>query len=111
MKSLTEPKKIERTLSKLIARSWIDEEFHQRFFSDPAAILREAGLKMEEFVQVEVIEKLSQPVLRLAGAEGGTVSYEIPLAKPAALADEHLKASMGNDDAIPFTLFCWGGSC
>ena len=113
MKSLTELKKIERTLSKLIARSWIDEEFHKRFFSDPTAILREAGLKVEEFVQVEVIEKLkSQPVLRLAGAEGGTVSYEIPLpAKPAALADEQLKASMGNDDAIPFTLFCWGGSC
>ncbi|MBO1348722.1 MAG: hypothetical protein EBE86_015645 [Hormoscilla sp. GUM202] len=105
MRSLTDIKTLEKTVYQLLARSWMDVEFQKRFFSEPAAMLREAGL--EEFVQVEVMEKLSQPVLRLAGA-GGTV-MEIPLpAKPAALADEQLLASIGND-TIPF---CFTGcSC
>jgi len=105
MKSLTDIKTLKRTVSQLLARSWMDLEFQKRFFSEPAAMLREAGLKLEEFVQVEVMEKLSQPVLRLAGAAGGT-AMEIPLpAKPAALTDEQLPAGIGND-TIPLGCSC-----
>jgi len=111
MKSLTEQKALERIVSKLIARSWIDNSFQKRFFSAPSATLREAGLKLEEFVEVEVIEKLSQPVLRLAGAEGGTVSYEIPLpAKPAELSDELLKGSIGKDSALGTGMLLFSGN-
>ncbi|MBC6481924.1 MAG: hypothetical protein GDA56_33380 [Hormoscilla sp. GM7CHS1pb] len=94
--SKTERKTVERTVSQAIARGWIDSEFQERFFDDPAATLREAGLLLEESVQVEVVGS-SQPVLRFAGS-GGEITIEILLpAKPAALTDEQLIIEIGND--------------
>lgn len=88
------PKNWETVVSKLIAKAWLNDDFHKRFFSDPAVVLREAGLMLEEFVEVKVIQNLTGgSVLRMAGAEGGTVVYEIPLpSKPADLSDEHISS-------------------
>ncbi len=82
----------ETTVSKLIARAWLDEDFHKRFVSDPAKILREAGLVLEDFVKVIVTQgSTAFPVLKLA--EGGSAICEISLpSKPADLTDEQISA-------------------
>ena len=83
---------LEKTLSKIVAKAWMDDEFHKRFISDPAGILREAGLMLEDFVKVIVTQgSTAFPVLKLA--EGGTAICEISLpSKPADLTDEQISA-------------------
>ena len=82
----------ETIVSKLIARAWLDEDFHKRFVSDPAKILREAGLVLEDFVKVIVTQgSTAFPVLKLA--EGGTAICEISLpSKPTDLTDEQMNS-------------------
>ena len=89
---LDSPKTLERTVSKLLARSWVDESFARRFLSETAAILKEAGIDIKEFEAVKVVQSVTgETTLQLTGAEEGAVSYEIPLpAKPADLTDELL---------------------
>ena len=102
MALLDSPKTLERTVSKLLARSWVDESFARRFFSEPAAILQEAGINVGEFADVKVVQNLTgELTLQLTSADGGAVSYEIPLpAKPADLTDELLNKFMG-DGLVP----------
>ena len=92
MTLLQDQKTWETTVSKLIARAWLDEDFHKRFVSDPAKILREAGLVLEDFVKVIVTQgSTAFPVLKLA--EGGSAICEISLpSKPADLTDEQMNA-------------------
>ncbi len=80
----------ETIVSKLIARAWLDEDFHKRFVSDPAKILREAGLVLEDLVKVIVNQgSTAAPVLK--GADGGAVIYQINLPpKPRDLTDEQM---------------------
>ncbi|MFB2918220.1 hypothetical protein [Aerosakkonema funiforme] len=95
----------EREVSKLIARTWLDEEFYDRLVNDPVGTLREAGLVLEDFVQVEINRDPNAfPVLR--GAEGGVVIYELPLPpKPPQLDDETLRAWVeGSSDVVPMTV-------
>lgn len=95
----------EREVSKLIARAWLDEGFYNQFVSDPAGTLQEAGLVLEDFVQVEINRNPNAfPVLR--GAEGGVVIYELPLPrKPQGLDEEELRAwATGRSDVMPVTL-------
>ncbi len=83
---------LEKALSKIVAKAWIDNEFHKRFVSDPAEILREAGLMLEDFVKVIVTQgSTAFPVLKVA--EGGTAICEISLPpKPADLTDEQMNS-------------------
>jgi hypothetical protein len=98
----------ETTISKLIAKTWLNDEFRTRFFNEPAVILREAGLMLEEFVEVKVIQNLTgSSVLQLAGAEGSSI-YEVALpSKPTGLTDEQINTwveSIGN--MLPAGLEC-----
>ncbi len=100
MTLLQDQKTWETTVSKLIARAWLDEDFHKRFVSDPAKILWEAGLVLEDFVKVIVTQSSTAfPVLKVA--EGGTGICEISLpSKPADITDEQISAwSVGALDA------------
>lgn len=83
----------ETAMSKLIAKTWLNDDLYKRFLNDPAAILREAGLMIEEFVEVKVVQNLTGgPVLQMAGAEGSSI-YEIPLpSKPTGLSDEQISS-------------------
>ncbi len=81
---------LEKALSKIVAKAWIDDEFHKRFVSDPAEILREAGLMLEDFVKV-IVTQGSTPFPVLKVAEGGAAICEISLpSKPAQLTDEQI---------------------
>ena len=84
---------LEATLSKIIARAWIDEQFRQQFISKPGAILREAGVVIDDFVKVIVKQNgHNVPVLQIGN--GGTV-YEINLPpKPENLREDKLSVLM-----------------
>ncbi len=83
---------LEKALSKIVAKAWIDDDFHKRFVGDPAGILREAGLMLEDFVKVIVTQgSTALPVLKVAGE--GTAICEISLPpKPADLTDEQMNS-------------------
>ncbi len=82
----------ETIVSKLIARAWLDEDFHKRFVSDPAKILREAGLVLGDLVKVIVTQGSTPvPVLKVAGEGTGICEISLP-SKPADLTDEQISA-------------------
>lgn len=108
-------KNLEINLAKLVAKTWADENFRQRFLAQPAAILREAGIILEDSVKVVINQGASNtPVL--AGAEGGSTVYEIALpSKPKDLDEEQLNAwfnqfsysdESSNSDGKPVKLSC-----
>ena len=84
---------LEATLSKIIAKAWIDEQFCQNFLGKPADILREAGVVIDDFVKVIVRQNgHNVPVLQIGN--GGTV-YEINLPpKPENLREDKLSVLM-----------------
>jgi hypothetical protein len=84
---------LEATLSKIIAKTWIDEQFRQQFISKPADILREAGVVIDDFVKV-IVKQNANNVPVLQAGNGGTV-YEINLpSKPENLEEEELSVLM-----------------
>jgi hypothetical protein len=41
-----------KQISKVIARAWLDKDFHARLMKDPAAVLKEAGVNVKGKVHV-----------------------------------------------------------
>ena len=81
------PVKLQRQLAKLIARTWIDDDFRSRLFSEPAAVLQETGLRLQDFATVTANQ--DSGVLAFAGVEGGAISYELEIPpKPTSFEDE-----------------------
>jgi hypothetical protein len=92
------------SLAKVVAQTWADESFRQRFLAEPAAVLREAGMALEDSVKVVVNEGGSSSAV-LAGAEAGTTVYEISLpSKPEDLEAEQLFAWFNS--FVPATASC-----
>ena len=87
-------KELERLVAKAIAQSWLDERFRDRFLEQPKAVLEEAGIELEPFVELQFARTCEAvPVLR--GAADGNVIYEIPLPRrPDGLSDEQIHASL-----------------
>lgn len=80
----------EINLAKLIAKTWADDNFRQRFVANPAAILREAGMILEDSVKV-IVNQGGSSSSAFAAAEGGTSVYEIDLpSKPSDLDEEQI---------------------
>ena len=61
------PQNWKTTLSKVLAKTWIDESFRQRFVQEPLAILKDAGLIMEDSIKV---------IVNVGSKAGGTVSLQ-----------------------------------
>ncbi len=40
----------ETKIGKVIAQAWLDENYHQRLLCEPEAVLKEAGLQLEELL-------------------------------------------------------------
>ncbi|NEP41310.1 MAG: hypothetical protein F6K35_19595 [Okeania sp. SIO2H7] len=104
-----ESKHWEINLAKLVARTWADENFRASFLAEPKAILREAGMILEDGAKVIVNEGGRSSAI-LAGADSGTTVYEISLpSKPDDLDTEQLYASFdeSSSSGVPFTFtFC-----
>ena len=81
----------EKTVSKLIAIAWLDNEFYQHFANNAAKVLREAGVEIEEFADVTVNHNPTEvPGLWLAAEN----TYKLCLPPcPADLVDEKLFAN------------------
>ena len=97
---MTKQKNWGNTVSKLIAKAWIDNSFYQRLIEDPAAVLREAGMILDDFAQVIVNHDSAGPAL--TAEAGGTMTINLP-PKPAGLADQLLHTF--ETDIVP------GGCC
>lgn len=83
-------KALEATVSKLVAKAWIDDEFCKRFINEPKEILQEAGFVLGDFVKV-IVNQGATGTPALAGGDGGTTLYEINLPpKPMELSDEEI---------------------
>ena len=46
----------QKRMAKIVAKAWADDEYKQRFISDPATVLREEGADVPEGVMFKVIE-------------------------------------------------------
>ena len=95
----------ETEVSKLVAKAWLDSDFCDCFIADPAGTLQEAGLVLEDFVEVQINQN-PNAVPTLRAGEGGTVVYEIPLPpKPATLTDEEISDwAEGRVDVAPASI-------
>ena len=82
----------ETQIARLIGQAWLDEALYNQLLNEPAATLRDKGLILEDFVEVQVNQAPDAvPVLR--GTEGETLIYVLPLPpKPDALTEEQITA-------------------
>ena len=79
--------KQERTVGKLIARAWTDEDFKRRLLGDPVGVLREVGLAWEDFMKI--VARESHLAFALQGAEGISEILDFSLSgKPNNINDE-----------------------
>ena len=46
----------QKQMAKIIAKAWADDDYKQRFISDPATVLREEGADVPEGVTFKVLE-------------------------------------------------------
>lgn len=98
------PKEFEIELAKLVAKTWADENFRQRFVAEPIKFLREVGIVFEGSIKVMVNQGASDTLL-FAGAEAGTGICEIALpSKPKDLDAEQLGAWFDGFSGIPATI-------
>ncbi|NEO35199.1 MAG: hypothetical protein F6J90_02285 [Moorea sp. SIOASIH] len=98
-------KTLETAVAQVVAKAWIDDEFRKRFVSAPREILREAGLVVEDFVNV-VVNQGSTGAPALKTADGGAMIYEINLpAKPTDLTDAQIgswvQEAVSDDSPVP----------
>ncbi len=77
-----------KIMGKLISRCWMDEVFKQRFITDPAAVMREAGLSLPSGVEIKVVENTVK------------INYVLLPGRPTELSDEQLDAVAGGDRAL-----------
>ena len=70
---------LEKKVFKLVANAWTDSVLYQRLLDNPDEVLQEAGLTLENFVQVV------NPSLVLQGAENLEILFP---SKPRNIMDE-----------------------
>ena len=92
MKSLENQKLWETVLSKIVAKTWIDEDFCKRFINEPTVVLREAGMALSDTAKVIVNQGQANTSV-LTTADGGMTIYQVNLpSKPESLTDEQISA-------------------
>lgn len=93
-----------KKMGKIISQCWADEAFKQRFISDPAAVMKEAGLEAPGGVELKVVE------------DSEKVNYILLPQKPDELSDELLDGVAGGIcsctlDIVPFRIGCSNCIC
>ena len=84
------PQNWKTTLSKVIAKTWIDENFRQRFVKEPLATLKDFGLVLEDSMKVTVNHSYTASGTMSICCEEGTV-YQVELpGKPSGLGEEQI---------------------
>lgn len=90
----------QKALSKIVAQAWLDEEFKERFISEPVAVLQENGLTLPNGVTARVNESSSEGSLMSADANvDSNQVYEISLpSKPTELTESEVQSWSDIDD-------------
>ena len=83
----------EKTVAKLVAVSWLNEEFRARFIQEPVKVLREVGIVVDELASV-IVRDGSNSTPMLAGANGAKV-YEINLPAVPDMGEDRLDLTSG----------------
>jgi hypothetical protein len=93
-------KESQKALSKLVAKTWLDEAFKERFISEPVTVLEENGLTLPSNVEVRVNENtLGEMQTSTSASPNTNVVYEIPLPhKPAGLTEQQIQSWVHGDD-------------
>jgi hypothetical protein len=74
------PEAVRRKYARLVARAWMEPEFAVRLKSNPAEVLREAGIEVPAEVEMKVVTDPTQ---------GGQPAYFFTLPpKPESLVEE-----------------------
>ncbi|NEP00034.1 MAG: hypothetical protein F6K58_15405 [Symploca sp. SIO2E9] len=97
----------QKVLSKIVAKTWIDETFKSQFLTNTNLVLEENGLPLPSGVEFQVNgNTLVGSSKSASNSSTGRVVYEIPLpTKPTGLT-EHVLQSQASVDNPEF-----GGDC
>ncbi|HBB32544.1 MAG TPA: hypothetical protein DC064_12290, partial [Cyanobacteria bacterium UBA9273] len=89
----------QKVLSKIIAKTWLDEKFNSQFLCKTNEVLAENGLTLPTGVEFRVHENSLVGTLTSTTASADSkVVYDISLpAKPTALTDRHLQSRIERD--------------
>ena len=90
----------QKVLSKIVAKTWLDDEFNSQFISNTNTVLAENGLTFPNDVEFRVNENTLVGIQKsVAESQDSNVVYEIPLpTKPTGLTDQPIQSwSNGNN--------------
>ncbi len=92
----------QKALSQVIAKTWLDEEFNERFLSNTNEVLAENGLTIPSDVEFSIRENTLVGILKsISDSTEGKVVYEIPLpTKSTGIADQPIHAWNTQNDSI-----------
>jgi hypothetical protein len=84
----------QKVLSKIVAKTWLDEGFNSQFLSNTNAVLEENGLTLPSGVEFKVHENTLVGIQKsTAASQDSNVVYEIPLpTKPSGLTDQPIQS-------------------
>jgi len=87
-------REFQKSVSRLVARAWLDDSFKQRLIAEPKAVLAENGLTLPPDVEVRVNENATLGTITNADNQmDGNLVYEIPLpSKSSSLTDEQIQS-------------------
>jgi hypothetical protein len=95
---------VQKVLSKIVAKTWLDDGLKEQFLTNTNAVLEENGLTLPSGVEFKVNENTLVGIQKsTADSQGNNVVYEIPLPeKPEGLADQPIQSwSSGNNSDSP----------
>ncbi|MEQ8959313.1 MAG: hypothetical protein RLP02_15565 [Coleofasciculus sp. C2-GNP5-27] len=90
----------QKILSKIVAQTWVDEEFKSQFLSNTNPVLEENGLTIPSGVDFQVSNNtlVGMMTSKVPGQESNVVC-EIPLpSKPTGLTDQPIQSWDNGDD-------------
>ncbi|MEQ9234288.1 hypothetical protein [Coleofasciculus sp. E2-BRE-01] len=90
----------QKILSKIIAQTWVNEEFKSQFISHTNPVLEENGLTIPSGVEFQVINNtLVGTMTNKVPGQDGNVVCEIPLpSKPMGLTDQPIQSWIGKNN-------------
>lgn len=92
------------TVCKMIAKSWMDSKYRERFIAQPKELLKEEGVLLPEEVEVKVDESLSYTVQIEIIFDSNRVVYTIGLPpKPADVTEYKLNEALARGESV----ICW----
>lgn len=91
----------QKALSKIVAKTWLDEGFKEQFLSNTNAVLEENGVTIPSGVEFRVNENTLVGIQKsTVDSQGSNVVYEILLpSKPTGLIDQPIQSWANRNDS------------